>query len=203
MRHVTKKMVALLCAGSAATLFAACDDSDDEPDARIPTVFDAGDGGGGIASGFDAAPATAVGSVSVHEIEFANPALKAATGSGVQISISIEDSSKVVAPVVGNGAPGTSHTLVPSEVWAVGCGIALSPTGLIDRSLAKSLGLSLLAGAAMVGVAYATKPISLFLAVPLAVATYGVVAWFSGAVQPSTVDMLKGMLGRKLARFRS
>jgi hypothetical protein len=74
---------------------------------------------------------------------------------------------------------------------------------LFDRSLGKSLALSVLAGAAMAGVAYVTKPISIFLAVPLAAATYGVVAWFSGAVQPSTVDMLKGMLGRKLARFRS
>jgi hypothetical protein len=104
---------------------------------------------------------------------------------------------------MGNGAVGTCITLVLSEVWVVGCGIALSPKGLFDRSLAKSLALSLLAGAAMVGVAYVTKPVSLFLAVPAAVAAYGVVAWFSGAVQPSTVDMLKGMLGRKLARFRS
>jgi O-antigen/teichoic acid export membrane protein len=104
---------------------------------------------------------------------------------------------------MGNGAVGTCITLVLSEVWVVGCGIALSPKGLFDRSLAKSLALSLLAGAAMVGVAYVTKPVSLFLAVPAAVATYGVVAWFSGAVQPSTVDMLKGMLGRKLARFRA
>lgn len=104
---------------------------------------------------------------------------------------------------MANGALGTCITLVLSEVWVVGCGIALSPKGLFDRGLAKSIALATLAGAAMAVVAYFSKPISLFLAVPLALLAYGLVAWFGGAVQPSTVDMLKGMVGRKLARFRS
>jgi uncharacterized membrane protein YvlD (DUF360 family) len=51
-------------------------------------------------------------------------------------------------------------------------------------------------------VAWLTKPISLFLAVPAAVLTYGAVAWLSGALQPATIDMVKGILARKLRRAR-
>jgi O-antigen/teichoic acid export membrane protein len=101
-----------------------------------------------------------------------------------------------------NGAIGTCITLVVAETVVVGCGIALSPRGLFDRGFFKSMALSAVAGAAMVGVALVTKPISMFLAVPASLLTYSVVAWFSGAVQPSTVAQIKGFLGRKFARFR-
>ena len=104
---------------------------------------------------------------------------------------------------MGNGAVGTCLTLVISELLVVGFAAGLAPKGLFDRGLLKSIGLALLAGAAMGGVAFFTKPISLFLAVPLAVLTYAGVAWLVGAIQPTTVEMLKGILGRKLARFRS
>jgi O-antigen/teichoic acid export membrane protein len=102
-----------------------------------------------------------------------------------------------------NGAIGTCVTLVIAEAVVVGCGVALAPRGLFDRGFFKSMSLSVVAGAAMVGVALLTKPISMFLAVPASLLTYGVVAWFSGAVQPSTMAQIKGFLGRKLARFRS
>ena len=52
----------------------------------------------------------------------------------------------------------------------------------------------------MAGVAWATKPISLFVAVPAALATYAVVAGFSGAVQVSTAEKLKGFVRRKLLK---
>ncbi len=103
---------------------------------------------------------------------------------------------------MGNGAMGTCLTLVLSELLVVICGIALAPRGLFDRGLGKSLALASVAGVGMIAVAYFTKPISLFLAVPASVLTYVVAAWFGGAVQPATVDMLKGILGRRLARFR-
>jgi O-antigen/teichoic acid export membrane protein len=104
---------------------------------------------------------------------------------------------------MNNGAIGTCVTLVIAEAVVVGCGVALAPRGLFDRGFFKSMSLSVLAGAAMVGVALLTKPISMFLAVPASLLTYGVVAWFSGAVQPSTMAQIKGFLGRKLARFRA
>jgi O-antigen/teichoic acid export membrane protein len=102
----------------------------------------------------------------------------------------------------GNGALGTCLTLVLSEALVVAFGIALAPRGLFDRGLGKSLVLGFVAGGAMTAVAYFTKPISIFLAVPASVVTYVLVAWFGGAVQPTTVEMLKGTLGRRLARFR-
>lgn len=104
---------------------------------------------------------------------------------------------------MGNGALGTCVTVVIAEAVVVGCGIALAPRGLFDRGFFKSMVLGTVAGAAMVGVALVTKPISMFLAVPASLLTYGVVAWFTGAVQPATAAQITGFLGRKLARFRS
>lgn len=103
---------------------------------------------------------------------------------------------------MGNGAIGTCLTLLISEALVVGFAIGLAPRGLFDRGLLKSIGLALLAGAAMGAVAFFTKPISLFLALPLAILTYVGVAWLIGAIEPSTIEMLKGILGRKLARLR-
>jgi O-antigen/teichoic acid export membrane protein len=104
--------------------------------------------------------------------------------------------------LTGNGAIGTCVTLVISEAFVVGCGVALAPHGIFNRELVKSLFLASLSGAAMAIVAWLTKPISLFLAVPAAVATYVCVAWLSGALQPATIDLVKGILARKLRRSR-
>jgi O-antigen/teichoic acid export membrane protein len=103
---------------------------------------------------------------------------------------------------MGNGALGTCLTLVLSELLVVLCGMALVPRGLFDRGLGKSLLMASLAGVGMIAVAHFTKPISLFLAVPASLLIYVLVAWFGGAVQPATVEMLKGILGRRLGRFR-
>jgi O-antigen/teichoic acid export membrane protein len=100
----------------------------------------------------------------------------------------------------GNGATGTCVTLVLSELFVVGCGVALAPRGLFNWELGKSLLLAGFSGCAMAGVAWLTKPVSMFLAVPAAVLTYAGVAYFSGAVQPSTIDLLKGFINRKLLR---
>ena len=103
---------------------------------------------------------------------------------------------------MGNGAMGTCLTLVLSELLVVVCGIALAPRGLFDRGLGKSLALGFVAGGAMLAVAYFTKPISIFLAVPASGLTYVLAAWFGGAVQPATAELIKGTLSRRLARFR-
>jgi hypothetical protein len=93
-------------------------------------------------------------------------------------------------------------TLVISEAIVVGCGIVFTPRGLFDRTLLKSIGLAIVAGAAMLGVALLLKPISLFVAVPVACLVYAAIAWFGGAVQPTTADMISGKLGRVLAKVR-
>lgn len=100
----------------------------------------------------------------------------------------------------GNGGTGTCVTLVIGEALVVICGLLLAPRGLINRELVKSLLLACVAGAAMGVAAFLTKPISLFLAVPAALLTYGVVAWFGGAVQPTTIEAVKGFVGRKFKR---
>jgi O-antigen/teichoic acid export membrane protein len=100
----------------------------------------------------------------------------------------------------GNGALGTCVTLVISEAVVVGCGIAMAPRGVFNWELGKSLLLASLSGTAMALVAWLTKPISLFLAVPAAVLTYGLAAYLTGALQPSTIDMVKGFVARKFSR---
>lgn len=100
----------------------------------------------------------------------------------------------------GNGALGTCFTLVLSELFVVGCAIALAPRGIFNSELGKSLALACASGMAMAGVAWLTKPVSIFLAVPAAVLTYAVAAWLSGAVRTSTVEKIKDVARRKLLR---
>lgn len=100
----------------------------------------------------------------------------------------------------GNGALGTCITLIASEAFVVTCGLVLAPRGIVNAELVKSLLLAALSGVGMAVVAWFTKPFSLFLAVPAALATYAVVAYFTGAIKPRTVDMLKGFVQRKLRR---
>lgn len=100
----------------------------------------------------------------------------------------------------GNGAIGTCITLVLSEALVVASGIALAPRRVWNGELLKSLLLSGLAGVAMALVAFVVKPVSLWLAVPAALGVYGAIVWFSGAVQPSTAEMIKRFVRRKLLR---
>jgi Na+-driven multidrug efflux pump len=103
---------------------------------------------------------------------------------------------------MGNGGLGPCLAITMSEMMVVTWGAILAPKGLFDRQLLKSLLLAILAGVAMIGVAFVTKPISSFLAVPSALLTYAAFAWVSGAIQPSTIDMIKGFVARKLSRAR-
>jgi O-antigen/teichoic acid export membrane protein len=103
----------------------------------------------------------------------------------------------------GNGALATCWGIVLGEALIVACGLALSPRGVFDGALGKSMLLSALAGLVMIGLAVLTKPISLFLAVPVSVLGYALTAYFSGAVEPTTVQKVKATLARKFARFAS
>jgi O-antigen/teichoic acid export membrane protein len=102
--------------------------------------------------------------------------------------------------VTGNGAIGTCVTLVGSEAFVVGCGIALLPRGVFNLQLVRALLAASASGVAMGLVAWFTKPISIFVALPAAVLTYALAAYFSGAVQPSTIEMIKGVVSRKILR---
>jgi O-antigen/teichoic acid export membrane protein len=100
----------------------------------------------------------------------------------------------------GNGAIGTCITLVFSEAMVVACGIALAPRGVFNLELSKSILLAIVSGAAMASVAWLLKPISLFLAIPAALLAYAAVARLTGALNPTTVAMMRGALARKLGR---
>ena len=103
----------------------------------------------------------------------------------------------------GNGSLATCWGIVCGEAIIVLCGLWISPRGLLDRGLLKSLLLSGVAGAVMAALAILSRPISLFLAVPLSLIGYGLTAWLTGAVQPSTTQLLKGFIVRKLKRSAS
>jgi O-antigen/teichoic acid export membrane protein len=102
----------------------------------------------------------------------------------------------------GNGGMGTSAGLALSEAVVVGCGIALAPKGIVDADLLRMVGLAVVSGVVMTALALMTKPISSFLAVPLSLAGYGAAAWLTGALKPSTVDLVVGFVGRKFSRGR-
>lgn len=100
----------------------------------------------------------------------------------------------------GNGSLATCWGIVCGEFLIVLCGAWLTPRGIFDRTLAKSLSLSLLSGGVMAGVGLLLKPISLFLAVPAALAAYAGTAWITGALQANTIQMAKRFIARKLNR---
>ncbi len=100
----------------------------------------------------------------------------------------------------GNGSLATCWGIVCGELLIVLCGAWLTPAGIFDRTLAKSLLLSVLSGAVMTGVALLLKPVSLLLAVPASLAAYVACAWVTGALQPSTIQMVKRYLASKLNR---
>ena len=102
----------------------------------------------------------------------------------------------------GNGGIGLSVASVISESLVVIGGIALVPRGVLDRSVLRTIALTLLSGAAMAAVAFALKGrITPFVAAPLALLTYAGAALVSGAITKSQRDAVLGILRRRLGRF--
>jgi O-antigen/teichoic acid export membrane protein len=102
----------------------------------------------------------------------------------------------------GNGGLGLSVAGVISEALVVACGIALAPRGIFDRRFARSVGLAVLSGLAMVLVASALKSITPFVAAPLAVLAYGAALLATGGIEKAHVAAIRGFVGRKLSRAR-
>ncbi len=103
----------------------------------------------------------------------------------------------------GNGGLGLCVAAVISEALVVGCGIALTPRGIFDRSLLKSLFLALLSGALMALVAHLLHPIlSPYIAAPFALLVYAACLWLTGALDKAQVEQLKATIARKFARAR-
>jgi O-antigen/teichoic acid export membrane protein len=103
----------------------------------------------------------------------------------------------------GNGGLGLCVAAVVSEALVVGCGVALTPRGIFDRSLMRSLFFALASGALMALVAHLLHPIlSPMLAAPLALFVYAAGVWLTGAVDKTQVEQIKATIARKFARAR-
>lgn len=102
-----------------------------------------------------------------------------------------------------NGGLGLCVAAVISETLVIICGIALAPRGIFDRSLMKSLALSLASGGLMALVARLLHPfLPPIVAAPLAIVVYGVAVWMTGAVDKTQAAQIKATIGRKLGRAR-
>lgn len=105
----------------------------------------------------------------------------------------------------GNGGLGVCVAAVASEVVVLIGGIALVPRAIFDQKFWRALLLSCLAGVAMAGVAIGSMTVlNPFLSAPLAVLTYGIVIWRTGAIDDHVIVTVRRSLVRrfpKLARF--
>lgn len=103
----------------------------------------------------------------------------------------------------GNGGMGLCVAAVMSEALVVGIGIALTPRGIFNRALMRSLGLAVVSGGAMAVFAHFTHPyLSPFVAGPIAVLIYGVGIWVTGAIDKQQAEQIKATVMRKLSRGR-
>jgi O-antigen/teichoic acid export membrane protein len=100
----------------------------------------------------------------------------------------------------GNGGLGVCVGAVVSEVCMVTTAIIMAPPGIVDGSVARTVGKALVAGAAMSCVAWAMHDQNQYLSAPFAVATYAVVLWAIGGVDREQLDQVRQMALRKLAR---
>jgi hypothetical protein len=89
-----------------------------------------------------------------------------------------------------------------TELIVVVAGVALMPRGVFDRRVARSILLSMLSGGAMALAAFGTRTFGPFLSAPIAVLTYGVAAWVTGAIEPEQIAAVGALVKRRMLRFR-
>jgi O-antigen/teichoic acid export membrane protein len=103
----------------------------------------------------------------------------------------------------GNGGIGLGVTAGISESIMVIAGIALMPSGVFERGLARTLGLAALSGAAMTGCAMLLRGLHSLLAAPIALAAYVLAAYLTGAISRQQIAEIVGFVRRKLGRAKS
>lgn len=102
----------------------------------------------------------------------------------------------------GNGGLGLCIAAVASEAVVVGCGIALTPRGVFDSKLVRSILLALASGGAMALVSRLAQSLTPWLAAPLSVIAYGVALWLTGGVDRDQIAAAKSTIFRKFSRNR-
>jgi O-antigen/teichoic acid export membrane protein len=82
----------------------------------------------------------------------------------------------------GNGGLGVCIAAVVTEVFKLIAAIWLAPSGLLERSLAKTVLQTLAAGVGMAAVAWLLRGLSPYLAAPISVLAYGGCLWLLGGL---------------------
>ena len=102
----------------------------------------------------------------------------------------------------GNGGMGVCVSAVVSETIVVLLAVQLAPRGIFERRFWRSLLLAGVSGLAMAAVARALSFLSPFLVAPCALATYVLVLWLTGGLEPAHIEALRSAVTRKLSRLR-
>jgi O-antigen/teichoic acid export membrane protein len=100
----------------------------------------------------------------------------------------------------GNGGLGVCVATLVSESLVVGGGLWLTPRGVVDRRLMRSIGLTLAAGAVMAGVAVLLRGATALVAAPASMLAYFATLWAMGGLEEQQIGMLKAIIDRKLGR---
>jgi O-antigen/teichoic acid export membrane protein len=102
----------------------------------------------------------------------------------------------------GNGGLGICVATLASELLMVAAGLWLTPRGILNRALTRTLGLTAVAGAAMVAAALllARTGLTPFVGAPLAATAYFAALWAVGGVASEQMDVIRGMISRKAGR---
>jgi O-antigen/teichoic acid export membrane protein len=97
----------------------------------------------------------------------------------------------------GNGGLGVCASTVVSEILMVAAGFALTPRGVLDRTVKKGIALAFLAGGVMAVTARLLSGFSPFLAAPVSVAAYAASLWVSGGRDADQTQMIRDIIARK------
>ncbi|MGC3982941.1 MAG: flippase [Steroidobacteraceae bacterium] len=92
-----------------------------------------------------------------------------------------------------NGGLGVNLAGVTNETMMMIAAFLLLPRGVIDRTVARTLGLALVAGLAMAAVAWVLSGITPFVAAPIALAAYAGTLYAIGGVEKEQLQMLRSM----------
>ncbi len=97
-----------------------------------------------------------------------------------------------------NGGLGICVAAVVSEVFMVAGGLWLLPRGIVNRALARSIGLTLAAGAVMAVVARLLSGSPVLVSAPCAVLAYAASLWAMGGVDEQQLALVRSVVARKM-----
>ncbi len=96
---------------------------------------------------------------------------------------------------------GVCVVAVASEALMVGIGVAMLPSGIVDRALGRRLLLALCAGAGMWLVARLFAFVTPWLAAPLSVLAYAACLYAIGGIEPSQIAAIRSIFRRRFGKL--